>query len=260
MREKEFIKERQNSIVSYIVSNRRANVAQLAELFGVTEVTIRRDLITLEQQGYVVRTHGGAINNTDKSIWQKTSLECRINQSVEKKQAIAKAAVKLLTNGQSIFLDGGSTVAYVTKELSLLKDLLIVTNSLSIAQSLVGLNGNRVILTGGELETQTDVILGPTCVNQLNLYRTDVAIIGISGLLIDEGIFSSIPEEKATKSVMIQNAKKVIVVSDSSKVEQVAFTFLASMDKIDYLVTDDAITKDQIKRLKQKKINLIIAK
>jgi DeoR/GlpR family transcriptional regulator of sugar metabolism len=260
MREKEFIKERQNSIVSYIASNGRANVSQLAELFDVTDVTIRRDLITLEHRGHILRTHGGAISNNEKSIWQKTSLECRINQSIEKKKAIAKATVKLLKNGQSIFLDGGSTVAYVAKEMSLLKELLIVTNSLTIAQSVMGLNGNRVILTGGELETQTDVILGPTCVEQLNRYRTDIAIIGVSGLLIDEGIFSSIPEEKATKSIMIKNAKKVIVVTDSSKIGQTAFTLVETIEKIDYIVTDSDLSKDKIQRLKEKKINLIIAK
>jgi len=259
MKNKEFIIERQNSIKSYIISNRRANVSQLAETFGVTEVTIRRDLIALEKQGHIVRTHGGAISNTEKTVWQKTSIESRLNQSIENKIAIAKATVKLLKNGQSIFLDGGSTISYLTKEMSILKELFIVTNSLSIAQSIVGLNGNRVILTGGELESQTDVILGPTCVDQINLYRADVAIIGVSGLLIDEGIFSSIPQEKATKSTMINNAKKTIVVADSSKIDQAAFTFVESLEKIDVLVTDKNLDKGKIKRLYEKNINLVLA-
>ncbi len=259
MKNKEFIIERQNSIKSYIISNRRANVSQLAETFGVTEVTIRRDLIALEKQGHIVRTHGGAISNTEKTVWQKTSIESRLNQSIENKIAIAKATVKLLKNGQSIFLDGGSTISYLTKEMSILKELFIVTNSLSIAQSMVGLNGNRVILTGGELESQTDVILGPTCVDQINLYRADVAIIGVSGLLIDEGIFSSIPQEKATKSTMINNAKKTIVVADSSKIDQAAFTFVESLEKIDVLVTDKNLDKGKIKRLYEKNINLVLA-
>ncbi|MGD1816805.1 MAG: DeoR/GlpR family DNA-binding transcription regulator [Pleomorphochaeta sp.] len=259
MKNKEFIIERQNSIKSYIISNRRANVSQLAETFGVTEVTIRRDLIALEKQGHIVRTHGGAISNTEKTIWQKTSIESRLNQSIENKKAIAKATVKLLKNGQSIFLDGGSTISYLTKEMSILKELFIVTNSLSIAQSMVGLNGNRVILTGGELESQTDVILGPTCVDQINLYRADVAIIGVSGLLIDEGIFSSIPQEKATKSAMINNAKTTIVVADSSKIDQTAFTFVESLEKIDVLVTDKNLDKEKIKRLNEKNINLVLA-
>ena len=259
MKNKEFIIERQNSIRNYIISNRRANVSQLAQTFNVTEVTIRRDLIVLEKQGHIVRTHGGAISNTEKTVWQKTSLEYRLNQSIENKKAIAKAAVKLLEDGQSIFLDGGSTIEYLTKEMSILKELLIVTNSLPNAQALIGINGNRVILTGGELESQTDVILGPTCVDQLNLYRTDVALIGVTGLLIDEGIFSSIPQEKATKSAMMKNSKKVIVLADSSKIDKSAFTFVDSLNKIDYLVTDNNLSEDKIARLKEKNITLILA-
>ncbi|MFA7107611.1 MAG: DeoR/GlpR family DNA-binding transcription regulator [Sphaerochaetaceae bacterium] len=258
MIKKESIKERKNNILSFINKNYKASVNELALKFDVTEVTIRRDLLSLEEDGKLIRTHGGAISNRDKAVWQTTSIKSRMEKFSENKRKIAKALASKIDNGTSIFLDGGSTALFLTNELKEKKSLLVVTNCPSIAETLAGINDNKVILAGGELYSETDLTLGPTCENNLKLYRTDIAVIGVSGILLNEGIFSSIPQECAAKKIMIQNASKVYVIADSSKIERTAFSFIEDFTNIDILFTDDEITKDQIAKLKDKGVSVVV--
>ncbi|MDY0303491.1 MAG: DeoR/GlpR family DNA-binding transcription regulator [Sphaerochaeta sp.] len=251
MIKKEFVEERRIGIIQYINHKKRASVSELAEYFNVTEVTIRRDLILLEQEQRLVRTHGGAMSGLDRSIWQITNLFSRLENFAEEKRRIAEHVATLIKDGESLFIDSGSTALLVAQSLLSHRRLLIVTNSPSIAQTLAGINDNRVIIVGGEFEKTTDSIIGTSCENNLQQYRTDKAIIGISGILIPDGYFAAEPQEASIKRIMADNAKYSICISDSSKIGTTAFSFVHTLKEIDLLITDTNI-KDKDLTLLQK--------
>jgi len=201
MIKKEFVEERRMRIVQYINENRRADVYELAKEFSVTEVTIRRDLILLEDAGKLIRTHGGAISCLDRSIWQTTNIRSRLEKETEEKERIANFVASQISDGESLFLDSGSTSLLVARALLTRRRLMVVTNSPSVSQTLAGVNENRVVITGGELEKNTDSIIGTSCEEFLKQYRTDKAILGISGILIPDGYFAANPQEAAVKRI-----------------------------------------------------------
>lgn len=256
MQKKEFVEERRRQIVTYIGENKRAEVPELAKLFKVTEVTIRRDLIVLEQEDKLIRTHGGAMTYQDRAIWQTTNLNTRMYAAIEEKKRIAEYVSILIHDGDSIFIDGGSTTLLTAQSLLKHKHLLVVTNSPLIAGTLAGINNNKVILTGGELEKATDSLLGPACEEAIKQYRTDKAILGVSGLIPYEGLFAAIPQEAVVKRLMMQNAKQVIIVTDSTKMRTAALCFVCDIKTPDILVTDISISNTDMSILKENNLDV----
>lgn len=257
MIKKQFVEERRMRIVQYINENRRADVYELAKEFSVTEVTIRRDLILLEDAGKLIRTHGGAISCLDRSIWQTTNIRSRLEKETEEKERIANFVASQISDGESLFLDSGSTSLLVARALLTRRRLMVVTNSPSVSQTLAGVNENRVVITGGELEKNTDSIIGTSCEEFLKQYRTDKAILGISGILIPDGYFAANPQEAAVKRIMSNNAKVSIYAADSSKIGTTAFAFVESLKSPDLLVTDSNVSEDNLTKLKQYGANVV---
>lgn len=250
MVKREFVEERHRNLLTYIELHKRVEVPELAKEFNVTEVTIRRDLILLEKQKRIIRTHGGAISLQNRSIWETTKIGVRQDKMKSEKQAIAEYAASCINDGDSLFIDSGSTTLEVTKILATNKHhLMVVTNGPLVAQTLAGVNDNQVILAGGILHKDTDAIIGVDCCQFLKRFRTDKAILGISGIRIPDGYFAAIPDESATKKIMLENAEFSIIVCDSSKIDANAFSFTAGLNAPSLLVIDEGITKEQQSRL-----------
>jgi DeoR family transcriptional regulator of aga operon/DeoR family fructose operon transcriptional repressor len=251
MKEKDFVEERRIKLLEYINKNGRADVAQLAEQFDVTTATVRRDLLIMEEQNLIYRTHGGAIKRDQPSLWETTTLHERATQHIEEKERIADLVEQLVHDGDSVMIDGGSTTLCVAKKLMSKKKMLIVTNNSTIGEILVGVNENKVILTGGELIMGTNSTNGIAAEQTIKQYRVDQAIIGISGLLIDEGFFTASPAEAEVKRLMLMSAKEKIIVADSSKVGTPALCFVCDFSGIDKLVTDKNISKVALDQLRK---------
>jgi DeoR family transcriptional regulator of aga operon/DeoR family fructose operon transcriptional repressor len=256
MGKRDFVEERRNLILDYINKNHRADVAELAAIHTVTEATIRRDLEALEKQGHVYRAHGGAIRREQLSVWQVTRLQDRMAMHSEEKTRIAQFVAQLVQEGDSLMLDDGSTTTMVAVALSAKKNLLVVTNSPAIGQSILEINDNKVILTGGELLKDTKALIGSATEQSLKKYRTDKAIIGASGILVNEGCFSANPQEAEIKRLMSMNSSETIVVSDSSKIGVRAFCFWCDFSHVDKLVTDKNISKAALEELKQQGVEV----
>jgi DeoR/GlpR family transcriptional regulator of sugar metabolism len=156
-------------------------------------------------------------------------------------------------------IDGGSTTTKVAQELCGKKNLLIVTNALTIGELLVESNHNKVILTGGELLKETNAMIGNMTEYTISKYRTDKAVIGVSGLIPGEGCFAAIPQEAQVKNLMLQNAQERIIVTDSSKIGTHAFYFFCGIKDIDILVTDKNIKKDDLSILKKIGVETFVA-
>ncbi len=249
MKNKEFLEERRIRLLEYINRNNRAGVGELAAKFNVPEATIRRDLLYMESENLIYRTHGGALRREQPSLWKTTTLHERSIQHKDEKERIGDLVEQLVHDGESIMIDAGSTTLCVARKLVSKKNLLILTNTFTIGEILVGINDNKVILTGGELVHATNATVGPAAELVLKQYRTDKAIIGVSGLLIEEGFFAAIAEEAEIKRLMSRNAKETIVVTDSSKIGTRALCFVCDFSCIHKLITDKNIPRPALDKL-----------
>ena len=255
---KDFVEERREKILNYIKDNGRADVTELAKLTQVADGTIRRDLMTLEQLELVHRTHGGAIAFDKPALWQSTSLHERMHECEEQKNRIATCAQELIHDGDSIMIDGGSTTLAVAKQLSNKKRLLVITNASSIGDFLIDATRTRVLLTGGELLHGTHSMVGPLTEERIIQHRVDKAIIGVSGILLEEGFFAAMPQETEIKRLMISSALKAIVVADSSKIGTRALSLITTFNRKITLITDNGITRIARSSLEASGVEVIV--
>jgi DeoR family transcriptional regulator of aga operon/DeoR family fructose operon transcriptional repressor len=255
---KDFTEERQRKIIEHINRKGRVKVEELSSFFNVAGMTIRRDLLTLEKKGFLYRAHGGAVKREEKSIWQMSSIQTRLCQNTAEKERIALCVSQMIQDGESIMIDGGSTTTKIAEHLCDKRNLLIVTNALTIAELLLESNNNKIILTGGELLRETNALCGGATESAISGYRVDKAIIGVSGLVPGEGCFSAIPQEGEIKSRMLQNSQKTILAADSSKIGTRAFSFFCDLKKINFLITDVNIKKNDLSALKKAGVEVIV--
>ncbi len=239
--DKMFLQERQQRILEFLSSSNRATVAELSHLFKVGEATIRRDLSDLQAKGLVRRTHGGAILTYNAN--EETALQERATQNKEEKGRIAAAVAQLIHSGETLMIDGGSTTLQIARHLRAKSDIGVITNSLAIANVLCE-GSCRTILTGGELQPMTHVMIGPMAEYTLRQFRADWVILGMSGMLPQEGLFTVNSYEAELKRTMMRCGKEVVIAMDSSKIGRVTFSFVAELSGIDMLVTDSGIAKE----------------
>jgi DeoR family fructose operon transcriptional repressor len=229
-------------------------VAELCDLLGVSPATVRRDLADMEQQGKLRRVHGGAV--APERRLEEPVFDDKAAIAPREKAAIARAALPYVGARDSIFLDGGSTVLAFA---ALLRDkprITVVTNSLRVAGTLSG-HGPRVIVVGGELRRLSQTFVGcltPLLLNQLHFDTAFMGTIGISGT---KGLTTTDPREAETKSLVMQQADRVILLADSSKVGKLSFVKFGAADDLDVLVTDKGAAKRDIKALRKKGIEVI---
>ncbi len=155
-------------------------------------------------------------------------------------------------------LDDGSTTLLIASKLVEKKNLLIVTNAPSIGELILDKSDNKVILTGGELMKETRSLIGNSAEHSLKQYRVDKAIVGASGVIVEEGIFTGIPQAAEIKRIMSANANETILVVDSSKIGSRAFCFCFDFSKVSKLVTDKNISKEALHQLQEAGVEVFI--
>jgi DeoR family fructose operon transcriptional repressor len=250
-----FVEERRSKIIELLNKKNRASVPELSHLLRVTTATIRRDLSHLEQRALIIRTHGGALK-IDKTSGE-ASLQERVTLHKDEKQRIAQFVAQLVLDGETIMMDGGSTTLIVAQKLNTKRDLTIITNSPPIAAVIAEQNGCKVILTGGEVRKNTDTLVGTITESTIKQFRADKTIIGMSGLLSDEGFFTVSPPETEIKRIMARCGKETIVVMDSSKVGKVTLSFVFDFSSVDKLITDTNISKEDADLIRKHEIEVI---
>lgn len=232
------------------------SVAALRRQLGVSAATVRRDLDQLERVGAIRRVHGGAVSvdgRLDEPLFDdKTAL------AAKEKLRIAQAALGFVADGDTIYLDGGSTVLGLARLLRERTNLTVVTNSLRAAQELAG-RGPRLILIGGELRRLSQTVVGTLTRLVLQELHLDKAFMGTIGMAGREGLTTTDPNEAFTKKLVMQQAQQVILLADSSKAGKVAFARAGSLDDVDVLITDAKIDRQFARELAQRKIKLVKA-
>lgn len=217
----------------------RVESSVLAEVLDVSLETVRRDLTTLERQGHLRRTHGGAVLIQKMPFDSK--LAARAQLMIEEKRRIAKAALEFLPTEGSILLDGGSTTAMLADLLPEDSGLTVVTNSLPIA-SLLG--GNRTItlqVTGGVVRERSQCLVGRWALETLRQIRVDVGFIGTNGLSIERGLSTLDEREAQVKHAMIEASRETIALADHSKIGVDDFCTFAALRDVEVLITDSGV-------------------
>ncbi|MCW2879433.1 MAG: DeoR/GlpR transcriptional regulator [Sphaerisporangium sp.] len=218
------------------------SVAELASEHGVSEMTIRRDLDELAQQGVARRIRGGAQSLLLRG--EEPPFGVREHEAPEDKRRIAAEVVGLLADGEAVVLDGGTTTLAVARAVHD-RRLTVLPLSVQAIQALSGAHRIRLVLPGGEVRHGELNITGPLTVSTIASLRFDTAIIGCCGLSAEHGLTAHDLEDVAVKQAAIASARRVIVAADSSKFRQTAFATVCPPGRVDVLVTDAGIPRDQ---------------
>ncbi|AEF95520.1 transcriptional regulator, DeoR family [Desulfotomaculum nigrificans CO-1-SRB] len=240
--------ERKKVILDYIQNHGRASVQELTEIFQVSESTIRRDLKELEEARLLKRTHGGALSL--QSVNFEPTLGEKEITFLEEKRAIAKKALELIREGDTILLDAGTTTFELAKQLKSFSKLVVVTNAVNIFQELITHPGIELIIIGGTLRKETLAMVGPMAEQALSMIRVDKLFLATNGLDVEAGLTTPNLIEAATKRKMINIAKQVILLADHSKVGVITQAKITDVNEIHQIILDDAADEHFIKQLK----------
>ena len=230
--------ERRNEILEKLQHDRRVVVSELSQIYEVSEQTIRRDLDKLVQDGFAIKSYGGAVINENVNI--ELPFNIRKNRNIVGKQHIAELVSEQIKDGDSIMLDASSTAVYVAKTLleQGKKNLTVLTNSVEIIIELFGAQDWKVLSTGGESREGSFALVGYQTDRMLRSYHVDKAIISAKGIDMNAGLTDSDDLHANNKRTMLTRAKEKILAVDSSKFDQVAFAEIGSLDQITTIVTD----------------------
>jgi DeoR family fructose operon transcriptional repressor len=251
---------RRQEIYDYLRSSQRpSSVAELAERFAVSEVTIRRDVKWLLSEAKLVKTVYGGVMASQEAILE-VSLATRLNVNLEEKQKIGIAAVRLLRSGDTVALDNSTTTLELVKLLQDFRDLTVVTNSVKALAVLAQQSGITVHLTGGILLREAFSLVGPSAERSMREFNVDKAIISAKGLDPAVGLTQVNLFDIEVKKAMIASAKEVIVLADHTKLGKMALATVCPLSAIHKVVTDDQADPRLIARLEEKGIEVIIGR
>ncbi|HDQ14517.1 MAG TPA: DeoR/GlpR transcriptional regulator [Sediminispirochaeta sp.] len=248
--------DRQARIQKMIQEKGIVKVGELSKLFGVTELTIRRDLDVLEAQGILDRTHGGAILRHRVRIEPLYSEKDQIHR--EEKELIGRAAAKFVEEGDTLLINTGSTITHVLQNLSGTQLRVITSNAGAVVQ--VKDPNIELILTGGVFRRQSNSLIGGFAQSILQQVCGSKAIIGIDGVSLQFGLTTPIYQEAEIGRTMIERTQgPVIVVADHSKMGVVSNFVTAPISSVSMLITDSKIEPDFVKELQDRDIEVVIA-
>lgn len=237
---------------------RRDGVSRLDDLcrtLGVSAATMRRDLDILETHGSIRRVHGGAVS-LDSRL-EEPLFDNKTSIAAKEKLRIAEAAAAMVTPGNTLFLDGGSTVLLLARMLADRTDITVVTNSLRAAIELSG-RGPRLIVTGGQLRRLSETMVGPLSVVLLDQLRVDRAYMGTIGLSLNEGLTTTDPDEAFIKHQVLSRASEVIVLADHTKIGKVSFSNFGAITDVDTLVTDGKADTAVVNALRKHEVRVVL--
>jgi DeoR/GlpR family transcriptional regulator of sugar metabolism len=250
--------ERRFRIREILSAQRTIAASDLCTALGVTAATVRRDLAALEQDGVLVRSHGGAVSRMSSTKFQPSYEALSRSQSSEK-HAIARAAEHLVLDGDTVFLEGSTTVYELACGLNQRNRLTVVTNSPTIVCQLQRSSGVTVLCTGGDLQKDTFYFSGEWAQRALSEIRLDKAVLGVSAIDLSYGISTANHAEAQIKKMITRAAKTRIALADHTKFGTQSFAYVGPVTDIDVLVTDSGTDAKYIEGLREAGVEVVVA-
>jgi DeoR/GlpR family transcriptional regulator of sugar metabolism len=252
-----FAQERQDHIARFVEEHGRARVAALAARFGVSAVTIRKDLLALEAGQRLLRAHGGAIA-IDRSR-PEVAFDIRERLQADEKARIGAAGAALVEDGESIVMDASTTALSVARQLKARapwSQLTIITNGLRIAFELAGHPGITVLMLGGRVRWEALSVVGQLGDGLFDRINVQKAFLGAAGFTLEAGLADATDEEAQIKRSMVAAAREVIAIVDHTKWERVAFATFCPVDAIGLVITDPSAPDAMVEELRRRRIDV----
>ena len=243
---------RRIEILENVSKNINISVKQLADEFGVSQVTIRNDLKYLQQYGVLERHHGGANTISSDDIMK------RMSNNYDIKSRIAKVAASLISDGETVMIESGSTNALFAKMLCEKKDISIITNSSFIARFVRECSSISVTLIGGDYQPESEVMVGPlarVCIRQFNV---DKLFVGVDGFSEASGFTCLNLMRAEVARTMAERAQHIYILTDSSKFSSIGVATQFMSNEIDVVITDHDIPKESAALLKKNGVDIHI--
>ena len=243
------IEERRQHILSLLKTHGRVLVDELSDSLHLSRITIRKDLDYLQARGLVTRTHGGALSPnagtlSDPTIQEKKELHH------EEKVKIAKAAVALVSEGQCIILDSGTTTIEIARLLLSFRKLTVITNALNIAAELVNSDFD-VTLIGGTLRKNSLSVVGPLAEDMLRELHADILFIGVDGFDPRVGLTTPNILEARVNRAMVKASQKIVAVCDSSKFNRRSLSLIVPASAVHHVITDKQLPAEDVRNIRE---------
>ena len=251
-----FLEERRQAICDLVQAQGRVAVSDLSSRFGVSEVTIRADLQALADQGCLVRTHGGAIP-VGYGL-QELSLTRRRQQHVVEKARIAAAAASQVGHGEAVFLDSSSTTLALVDHIRNRRDLTVITNSLVIAQELLGLPNVTVVMPGGTLHHDTASLIDASGLALLERYNIVLGFFGAHGLTLEDGLTDVSEPEANLKRPLVNLCRQVVAVLDATKWGRAGIASFADVRDVDQVITTEDAPDFLVERVRALDVDVML--
>lgn len=249
--------ERRDKIYNLLRESKAKKVSELARKFDVSRMTIRRDLKTLEERDLIRRTHGGAVAR--KKFRLDYNVEKRMQENKQLKQKIGLRAAELIKDHDYLALDASTTVLQLARNFPRRQNINVVTNGLLTSRVLSEQQELKVILAGGEIRKEALSAVGSIArktIESFNFTRTFMSANAVSSV---RGVNDTDMAEIAIKKSMIANSSQVIVLADSTKLGQEAFSVTCELEEIDMLITDDKVEEKIINKFRKKEVEVLVA-
>lgn len=247
--------QRKEIILKHLRDHDNVSTEEIAVELSVSEITIRRDLLKLEEKGLLIRTRRGAVKRALSD--DLFAYDDKMNQNREAKDYVCKVASSFIKSGDIIFVDCGSTVSLLIHYIKRIDSLTVITNSLPIASELINFENIKLILIGGEIDNKRKAIYGYTAVNTISQYHANKAFIGADGVSLAQGVTSYNERSALTTLKMAENSDEVFLLCDSSKVERNSFVRFAPLSLIDYIITDEKVDRVLVAMYKENDVSLL---
>jgi DeoR family transcriptional regulator of aga operon len=248
--------ERRRAILQVIQEDGRVVVRDLARRFHISVITIRKDLEFLHQQGQLERTHGGALPVKtgalmDSSIQEKERLHR------QEKTRIAAAAARMISKGQVIILDSGTTTTAIARSCRHVKNLTVITNAINIGAELAD-SPVEVILTGGTLRKNSFSLVGPLAEESLRKLSADLLFLAVDGFDVGYGLTTPNLLEARVNRAMAESARRTVVVCDSSKFGRRSLSLILPTSAVHETITDKSISKRDLTIIREAKVEVTL--
>ncbi|WP_076465070.1 DeoR/GlpR family DNA-binding transcription regulator [Actinomyces mediterranea] len=238
--------ERTSYILDRLAVEGEVSVTALAESLEVSPVTIRTTLKELEDEGYLVRTHGGARPTAYRNV------RLRLNDRVEEKERIARAAADMIRDDDRIMIEAGTTCSLVVKHLTGRRGIQVVTNSLLVFQNARSNPNINVTLTGGRFHAETESLVGPVTEKSIKDFNARLVFLGTDGFTVERGLTTQLAEGGHVGTIMHERAEETWLLVDSSKYGRAGFVSFMGMEDVTGIITDDGLPEESIKELTER--------
>lgn len=253
------IEDRLEKLLKAVNDRKSITVMEACRIFDLSRDTVRRDFIRLSNMGLVMRSHGGIVSRRNAIYEYGLKADNVVLQHHDKKEAIARHAISLISEGDSIILDGGTTTHEIAKLLGNFTNLTVLTYGLNIALELAEHERISTILFGGIISKQAMALLGPDTVAMIRNYHADKLFLAANAVSLEKGLMTPNRLQADVKKELIKIAREIIVVADSSKIDKTALFAFCSLSDVSAFIIDTNADPDFIRQLEDTGTKVMLA-